>query len=342
MRAMTPPAAALGLMMALAACNQTAEEASPAPIAEVKTALVATGTSDNPVMLYGIAEPRAGAEAGLAVPVEASVDQIVAPNGTRVSAGAIIATLRLSAGSRLDLAKAQNDYAAAAAASERARRLRADGLVSDAEVENARSAAHSNALTLDSLTQRARHLTLRAPIAGTVQGLMAHAGDLVAPGTTLARIVASGRLRARFGIDPALARRAAPGMAVTISLGNGEGAIAARVMSVDRVVDPTTRLAGIIAALPDGHGASPGEALRAELNLGSGAVRPIIPYVALLDEGGQSYVFVIHKGLAHRRAVTAGAAYNESVTITTGLVVGERIALSGGTALEDGMKVRAR
>jgi RND family efflux transporter MFP subunit len=334
-------ALALSLCL-LSACGQKAEEDKPTPIATIKTAVATIGAADEQVTLYGAAEPRSGGEKGLAVPVEASIDRILAPNGTRVGRGSIIITLHPSAASQLDLAKAHSEYTTAAAASARARRLRADGLVSDAEVEAARSAAHSAALTLDSLTIRASRLTLRAPIAGSVQGLTAHAGDLIPAGTTLARVVASGQLRARFGIDPALARRASAGMPISISLANGEAMITTQVTAVDKVVDAATRQAALIAQLPDGHGASPGEALKASVNIGSGGTQPSIPYIALLDEGGQSYVFVIEKGVAHKRSVTAGATQGDTVAIVTGLQGGERVAVSGGTALEDGMKVNAQ
>ena len=334
---------ALALTVSLVACSGKAEEEEkPVPTATVKTALVTSAAADEQVMLYGAAEPREGGEAGLAVPIEASVARIYAANGIHVGRGAVIATLRPSAASQLDLAKAGNDAATTAAAYARAQRLRADGLSSDADVEAARSAARAARATQASLALRAGQLVLRAPISGSVQGLTAHAGDLIPAGTTLARIVGSGQLRAHFGIDPALARRANPGMVVTISLANGEGTITAPVTSIDKVVDPVTRQAALIAQLPDEHLASPGEALRGQVNIGSGVQRPTIPYAALLDEGGQTYVFVIEKGVAHRRNVVADSSRGDSVTIASGLSVGERVAVTGGTALDDGMKVNAQ
>ena len=327
---------------ALIGCNKAAEEEKPTPVAAIKTITVGLANASERVTLYGGAEPRAGGEAAVAVPVEASVDRIVASNGARVAAGAVIATLRPSATSQLDLAKARNDAATLAAAYTRAQRLRSNGLMSDADVETARGAAHTAALTQASLATRSGHLVLRAPIAGNVQAITVHSGDLLPAGTTLARVVAAGKLRARFGIDPALARRVTPGMPIDVSLANGDALVTTRVTSVDKVVDPITRQAALIAQLPDGHGASPGEALRASVNIGSGITQPVVPYAALLDDGGQSYVFVIEKGAAHRRNVTAAAAQRDTVSISAGLKPGEHVAISGGTALEDGMKVSER
>lgn len=339
---MTRTLTLIGLLLsatALAGCNKAAEDEKVTPTAAIKTATVQLANAGERVTLYGGAEPRAGGEAAVAVPVEASVDRILAPNGTHVTAGTVIATLLPSAASRLDLAKAHNDSATAAATYTRAQRLRADGLMSDADVETARAAAHTAALTQASLSERAGHLVLRAPITGSVQAITARSGDLLPAGTMVARVVAAGKLRARFGIDPALARRATPGMPISISLANGDAMVTTQVTSVDKVVDPTTRQAALIAQLPDGHGASPGEAMKASVNIGGGAAQPVIPYAALLDDGGQNYVFVIEKGVAHRRNVTAGTAQGESVSVPAGLKPGEHVAISGGTALEDGMKV---
>jgi len=343
MEKLATPLLTLALAMSLAACTgKAAEDDKPVQTATIKTAAVTSGAADEQVVLYGAAEPREGGEAGLAVPVEASVAQIYAANGVRVVRGAVIATLRPSAASELDLTKARNDAATTVAAYARTQRLRADGLASDADIEASHSAVRAAQATLASLVARAGHLTLRAPINGSVQGLTAHAGDLIPAGTTLARIVGSGKLRAHFGIDPALARRANPGMIVTVNLANGGGSITAPVTSVDKVVDPITRQAALIVQLPDDHLASPGEALRGQVNIGSGAQVPTVPYAALLDEGGQNYVFVIEKGVARRRNVTAGSSHGDLVAISSGLNVGERVAITGGTALEDGMKVNAQ
>ncbi|MDP9057484.1 MAG: efflux RND transporter periplasmic adaptor subunit, partial [Pseudomonadota bacterium] len=207
-------------------------------------------------------------------------------------------------------------------------------------VEAARSAARAAALTRSSLASRAGRLTLRAPIAGSVESLTAHQGDLIAIGTTLARVVSGDRLRARFGIDPQLARRAHAGMPITITLPTSGTALQSSVQSVDPVIDPATRQASLVALLPPGGGMGPGEIVKATLDIPGAGSSVIIPYAALLDDGGESYVFVIDRSIAHRRAVTIGQAQGNSVAITTGLKAGERVAVSGGTALDDGMKVR--
>ena len=334
----------LSLMLAaLSGCGNSGskgEDDVAKPVAAVSTALATIGTVGQQAPIYGLAEPENGGEAAITVPSEAHVSRIFASNGARVATGQVIATLVASPASVLDLSKARVDAANATAALARAQRLRADGLVSDAELESAQSAARTAVLTRDSLGARAAHLTLRAPVAGNVEALSAHEGDLIAMGTTFARVVSGGRLRVRFGIDPTLARRVRAGMPINITLPSGGASLTTSVQSVDPVVDPATRQAAVIALLPPGSAVSPGEIIRASIELDATSAGVTVPYAALLDDGGESFVFVIDNGLAHRRAVTVGQVQGNVAAITAGLKAGERVATSGGTALDEGMKVR--
>jgi membrane fusion protein (multidrug efflux system) len=129
-------------------------------------------------------------------------------------------------------------------------------------------------------------------------------------------------------------------MPITIALPTSGANLITTVQSVDPVIDPATRQATLIAQLPPGGTVSPGEIVKATLEIAGVKGSVTIPYAALLDDGGESYVFVIDKDIAHRRAVTIGQAQGNVVAITAGLKAGERVAVSGGTALDEGMKVR--
>ncbi|MFM9936966.1 MAG: efflux RND transporter periplasmic adaptor subunit [Novosphingobium sp.] len=335
------------LALALAGCSTTPAEdaADAAPVALVKVARAEAGTVSESVTLYGTVEAGTGNSAALSAPVEASVVQILAPVGTLVAAGTPVARIAPSPQARLDLAKAGADARAATLAAARAERLRRDGLASDADVETARAAATSTGATLTSLIARAGQQVLRAPVAGYVQTVAVSPGDLVQPGAAIAAIARSGAGRARFGIDPALARRVAIGTGLTVRTAGGERSFGTKVIAVDPVVDPATRLGAVFAVVPPAIGA--GEALSAVLalpgNPGSpGSAALSVPYVALLDDGGQAYVYVVTGHVAHRHDVTVGASNGDRAAITAGLAAGDTVVTEGGTALEDGMKVRLK
>ncbi|WP_157217426.1 efflux RND transporter periplasmic adaptor subunit [Flavisphingomonas formosensis] len=330
-------------LLALAACGSGggADEGEKAePVALVRTAPVEQGATATQMLIYGTAEAGPGGERSLVAPAEALVDRILAPNGTQVAAGQAIVTLRPSRTTATEIARAAADAVSSSAAFARARRMRADGLASDADVETARATAETARATLANLGMSRAGTVVRAPIAGIVQGLNAKSGDQVAAGASIASIAAKGDLRAHFGIDPAAAQRVRPGQPLELDSVNGDGHASLTVTGVDAQVDPTTRLASIYARVPQGFGLSPGEAVRGELSLSAEASGLTIPYSALLDDGGKSYVFVVEGGVAHQRQVSPGNSSGDRIGILKGVAAGDKVVTEGGTALEDGMKVR--
>lgn len=333
---------ALMPLLLLAACGGSdgAARNAPDPVATVRTAPAIESTTSDTVTLYGVAEAGPGNERAMAVQTEATLARILAPTGTAVRTGQIVAILRPSAASRLDAAKAASDAVAAVAALARARRLRADGLMSDADVETARAAAVTASATRASTAQREATLTLRAPASGTVQALTAKPGDVIAAGTMVATIAMGSELRARLGIDPARAAEVRAGQLLRLGAAGASPALVTRVAGVDPQVDTTTRLASVFARIPAASGLGVGQALRATLTLGAAANGLTIPYAALLDDGGRSYVFVVAQGVARARDVIPGNSAGDRIQIVKGLAPGDRVVTEGGTALEDGMKVK--
>jgi RND family efflux transporter MFP subunit len=324
-------------LMLLAGCGSSeVPKAEEAPTATVKSAVAALGTSQDDLTVYGVTEAGPGGERSVIATREAILVSVLAPTGTAVVAGQPIATLRPSPTAALELAKASSDASLASAALARALRLRGDGLVSDADVETARAAVRAATATRTAAASGGN--VLRAPAAGTVQALNARPGDQIAAGTAVASIAAAGERRARFGLDPATASRVHAGQGITISALSGGLSLTATVIGVDPAVDATTRLASVFARVPSSFAV--GAPLRGQISVGGTASGVTIPYAALLDDGGQSFVFVIEKGVVKKRNVSPGSSSGDRVTISNGLQQGEHVVTEGATALEDGMKIR--
>ena len=334
--------ALLGAALLTACSSGDQGDETPTPVALVSLGTAQRGAVTRTVTVYGSADAGASGTIALIAPAEALVSRIIAPVGTHVRAGQPVAVLTPSPTTRVDLAKAASDASTADQAYARAQRLRADGLASDADVETARAAAAGADALARSMRQQAARLTLLAPAAGVVQTIANQAGDLVAAGTSLATIARASDLRAHFGVDPAVARAIRSGTPIRITAGDGTAPIEATVQSVDPVVDPQTRLASLYAALPITAGVSAGEALSGNVETGSSGDALTVPYAALLDDGGQPYVFVVSNGLAHRHDVETGATSGDRIAILKGVAAGDRVIIQGGTAVEDGMKVRTK
>ncbi|MBI1398384.1 MAG: efflux RND transporter periplasmic adaptor subunit [Betaproteobacteria bacterium] len=334
----------LSLLLLLAACSggSGSSDAPPAPVALVSLASATTGSVQQMLTVYGVVQKDSTARYALSTPVEAIVDEIANPVGSAVRAGTVVARLQASPGSRAAMRKSASDARAASEAYARAQRLRADGLASDADVESARSAAIAAQAQQAAMTRRARDLTLRARAEGHVETVPVNPGDLLAPGSTVATLTRTGAQRAGFGVDPRVAGGLAPGTPIGIASSSGGKSLNVPIESIDTTVDSRTRLATVFARIPAGARLAPGQPLVGHVPIATRSDALTIPYAALLDDGGQPYVFVVSKGVAHRHDVVIGPSSGERIVIDKGVSSGDQVVTAGGTALEDGMKVRSR
>lgn len=337
-----------GLLLAglpgLAGCSSSSgpnPKADP-PAALVKTARAAITPVETKLRLYGAADGGTAANRDLSPFSEAVLIGIDAPVGTRIRRGAVIARLGPSPASSLDLVRARADASAARNQYARMQRLRRDGLVGDAEVVSARLAFDSAQANASSLAMRHGSLTLRAPFDAIVSSISASPGDTIPAGATVATLVPVSATRAKFGIDPEEARLIRPGATLSILDAEGNVKFAVPVQAVDPGVDPTTRLAAIYAMLPAGSAIGSGEALIGEVAIQSAAALPAIPYGAVLSDAGQPYTFVVSNGTAKRVNLVLGATSKEMAAVVSGVKAGDIVVTEGGTALDDGMKVRLK
>lgn len=333
-----------GIVLSSAACGTktTDQTQAPAPSALVRTATAVVQPVETTLRLYGAADAGTASSRTLTAMSESILLSVDRPVGSRVRGGDVVARLRPSPVSELDLSRARSDAAAAASQLARMRRLRTDGLVSDADVETARLAAQGSRATVQSLALRQASLVLRSPIDGFVSAVNASPGDALASGMSVATIVPSSARRARFGIDPEEARLIRPGAQLRIVAANGDAQYGVTVRSVDPGVDPTTRLAAVYADLPPGSGIGSGEPLIGLLALQTSTNFPTIPYAAILSDAGQPYAFVVKSGVARRVNLVVGATSKDRAAIESGIRAGDVVVTQGGTALEDGVKVRLK
>ena len=326
--------------LTLVACGRAADDTDIKPTASIRTQVAASAALEETVVGYGVVEFAPQAERVLVAPVEATVGKIIRPAGSRVAPGDVIAMLSPTAISTLELEKARAEAKTADAADARALRLRADGLASDADVEAARSAAETADAALRTLVSRSGGaLTLRSPFAGVVESVSIDTGGVAAVGASVVKVGALNGVRARVGVEPAEARRLRPGQVARLSplvgATEGRGVVA----QIDPRLDPQTRQAAVVVALSQGAFA-PAEPLKAVIVVDHRAAAVVVPRGALVYEGDQAFAFVVEKGLARRRPLSLGVAMGDSVEVTRGLAPGERFAVDGAAALEDGMAVR--
>jgi membrane fusion protein, heavy metal efflux system len=181
---------------------------------------------------------------------------------------------------------------------------------------------------------RAGGVLVRAPVSATIVELALAPGTFVNEGQVLAQLADPARLwldarvaeadAARLGdVQGAWVR--APGLEQPLALEVGKNA---RLVARGQALDPATRTIPIIfefqSRLPIGS------AVRVEIWTGKRGDALAVPASALVEEGGQTVLFVQRDGESfERRVVATGIRDGNAVEIRSGLKPGERVVTRG-------------
>ncbi len=287
--------------------------------------------------------------------------------GSRVRRGEVIARLeshdseaaltaaRAGVGTvEAQLAQAKRDLA-------RAEKLRQEQVVSELDVENARTQADVLAAQLASAKAQVElaaanleNTNVRAPFDGTVLRKDAVVGEVVSPrsaggGLTRTAIVTMadlGTLEVEVDVNEAYIAQVRNGQPARITLdAYPDTSFAARVRQVVPTADRQKATVQVkVAILDRDPRILPEMGARVEFvrDAGARAVAPprrvYVPKEALSADGTE--VWVVEGGVARRHAVSAGPEKEGRVEILKGLDGGESVVLTAPAALTEGAKVK--
>ena len=280
--------------------------------------------------------------ATVVAPFAGTITKIHVLPGATIKAGAPIATIAsrdfASTASLLEQAKAEASAAATALA--RQTQLVELGLAPRSSLENAEVRVRSaNAQVRErqslggagsSADGQSGSYVVRAPAGGRLSNLAGHVGDSIEGMSPLASLTTSNSLWVEFQIPVRMIGQIAPGDIATLPGGN-----TAAILSVTDIIDPTTRSASAIAALPDGFVAFDGQLLRAKLSTPAEAADLVqTPARAVVQLAGVDYVFRRTTDGFSPTPVNVVGKTAEAATIGGGLLPGEAVATTGLTELK--------
>ena len=184
---------------------------------------------------------------------------------------------------------------------------------------------------------------VRAATPGIVTAVNASPGQPLPANAVLMSIVPRNGLVVQLGLEPEDAARVHPGAEVVLSSPqNPSIRFNTRITSVDAATEPKSRLVNAMAAVPAAvAGLTLGMVLQASIGLPpqNGVV---LPHDALMTDGSGAFVYVVNKGIAHRRPVRIAFSTGKRAMVTQGLTPGEAVVIAGNSQLSDGTPVRTR
>jgi RND family efflux transporter MFP subunit len=344
--------AALVGALALAACQQEAEQS--APVRPVRAVVVQHTTDADPITLTGQIQSRD--QANLAFRIDGRLVERTVSVGSLVSIGQIVARLEEDdaenalRSARANLSAAEAVLAQAQADEGRQKELLTKGIIAAARYEQAQQALQSAQAQveaaeaqLESAEDTLSYTELSSDSAGTVTATGAEAGEVVRAGQMIVQVARESGKDAVFNVPAELIRNAPREPVVTVSLADDPGITATgQVREVAPQADATTGTYVVKVSLVD-----PPQSMR----LGATVVGSIslstepvvrLPGTALTEIDGGAAVWVVDPTAmtVSARQVSVLRYDAEAVIIDDGLADGEVVVTAGVHALRPGQEVR--
>jgi multidrug efflux system membrane fusion protein len=226
--------------------------------------------------------------------------------------------------------------------------LRAQRLISEAELERVRTNQHATraardlaAAQLVESRQKMAQASLHAPFDGSINAVFFEPGEYVAAGQPVVQVSGDGNLEVELAVTESLISKFSPGSDVDLILPFFE----------DRVV------AGVVIHVGDAGGEQGGLfPVEIELQAAGGDLRPgltaearipiidkprmTVPLAAILDPGtGQPRVYVVRNGKIEAVHVDVGRLSGKDVDVAGEIREGDEVVVTGLSSLTPGQSV---
>lgn len=348
----------LGLLLILpvlwlSGCRTHAEPQEPirpAIVARPQSAAAEAGT------LYS-GDIKARYESALGFRVGGKIRQRRVDVGAHVKAGDLIAELdpqdlHLQAGSaRAALAAADADLATAKSERDRYEALRGKNFVSETQfdaVDNRLKAAAARATearaALNVAQNQAGYSELRADHDGVITSIVVEAGQVVAPGQTIATLARDGEREVEISVPESRIADYQKDQAATIELWAESGThLAGTLREIAPEADSTTRTFRVRVALGDNSDkAKLGQTARVFFSGSESDAAHLIPLASLYEKDGKPAVWLVDAKTrqVHLTAVTVSAYREQGVVLMDGVNTQDWIIAAGVHKLREGQTIR--
>jgi RND family efflux transporter MFP subunit len=352
-RFLLPPGVLAAL--ALAGC---AGEAAPPPAKPPAVSVRLATVEAKPVQQFTeyVATVKSPRSTTLQPQVDGRIERILVRSGDRVTEGQPL--FRLDQAQQVALLRSQEATLAARRADleyarqqhERMRKLADEGIVSRAQLDQARSAldgakASVEALEADVREQqvRLRYFTVTAPVAGIVGDIPVRVGGYVTTDTTLTTIGQNATLEAYVSVPLEQAPDLALGLPVVLVDRQG-GAIAdSKIYFISPQVNDETQSVLVKTLVENASGGLRSDQFVRARIVWSTRQAPTVPVIAVTRMGGQTFAFVAQEengGLvARQRPIEVGEIVGNVYPVLKGLAPGDRVVVSGVQKLADGTPI---
>lgn len=229
---------------------------------------------------------------------------------------------------------------------ERSKALRADGVLSQQDADQARANANQQEATLratDALiaSQKAKvgFFSIVAPFDGVVGHVPVKIGDFVTPALPMTSLTQDAGLEAEVWVPIERVSTLSAASKLRLIDEAGKPIAESPLVFVSPRADPQSQLVLIKGAFSS-NGALRADQLARARVVWSAAPGLTLPASAVMREAGQPFVYAVEGGKAKRVPVGLGALQGGEYVLTKGLEAGQQVIVSGVQMVHDGSAVQ--
>jgi RND family efflux transporter MFP subunit len=325
-------------------------------VVPVTTAPAITGSVRALIHATGVVIPAPGAELMVVAPEPARIVAIPKGEGDSVRRGEVLVRFEIpslnadvvSKGAEVSATQARVQTAKDNQA--RLRDLFERGVAARKEVEDAdRELAEAQAALSQAQAGRssAQSLAGRATVVSTFNGVIAkrlhNPGDLVEASSSdpVMRVIDPMRLQVEALVPIPDLSRIRVGAAARASISEGQPPVSLKVVSRPAAVEPGTAAAPVRLSFISATNLAAGIPVQTEIDAEEHVNVVLVPTEAVVNEGGETAVFVAAANKAQRRAVVPGISDTHHTEIKSGVKAGEQVITHGQAGLPDGAAITA-
>jgi membrane fusion protein, multidrug efflux system len=215
--------------------------------------------------------------------------------------------------------------------------------LSESDMVQAEARMLNSKSSVEAAQARVNDTVIRAPFGGRVGLRNVSVGSLVTPGQVITTLDDISVIKLDFSVPESFLSTVHEGDVLDAATSAWpEQVFSGRISSIATRVDPVSRSI-MVRALIDNRAQrlKPGMFMTVKVQRSSGKAL-LIPEQALLPDGDNQFVYVVHDGIAHRIQVQLGRRRPGEVEARQGLQAGDTIVIAGGEKLHDGAQIVAR
>jgi membrane fusion protein (multidrug efflux system) len=312
--------------------------AAPERVTNVQVEEVTPGLAEDRLELPATVE--AWSCVRLSAEVDGRIETVAKQEGDRVNANEVLFQIddsRLKA----QLASAQAQQVLAERSFQRAKQLREQNAISQAELDRAEADLKVAEAGVELAGVMHAKTTVRSPIQGIFNKRLMDRGEFVGPGTPLCEVVNTDRVKVVLAVPEKDIPFVRTGCEMKVACDAIRAERTGTVIYQSTSADPRTLTFTVKVDVDNADGAlRPGMIARVELIRRRAERAVTVPIFAVIKREDGYVVFVENGGRAHEQPVDLGFFDGERVVVTKGLEAGARLIVVGQRELLGEDKVR--